>query len=425
MLRVCLYVLVCTLALACATATDRDRGWVDRRLTERGWSRRVALTDVLDENAVAALALAHSPSYRAELTRLDAAQADLAEASSLANPQITLLGPLGPISAMATLLLPLESLWQRPARSTAAARALEAVAEALVQSGLDLVRDARFAHVERGLAEDRLCARSALAHTTEELARLGGLRAEAGESDLGEAAALRAEAAIAQDAQTASASALVLARAQLRTVLGLSDSDPDFDIAFRRSHVELPSLPDLLALARSSRPDVRAAELTWRGALARTRWERTRILAVATQLEGHWTQPDTLASRMGARVELPMFQANPGGIGRAEAEARRAAASLIALRQRVLLELIQARTRAVQADTSLTIYRTQVLPQLEDARRVMSRNYELGEQPYNIVLDVIRRQGEARLREVELVADYRRAWAELERAVGARVGTSP
>jgi len=287
------------------------------------------------------------------------------------------------------------------------------------------VRDARLAHVERGLAEDRLRARSALARTTAELARLGELRAEAGEGDLGEAAALRAEAAIAQDAQTASASALAIAQAQLRTVLGLSDSDPDFDIAFQRNHVEPASLQDLLTMARSSRPDVRAAELTWRGALARTRWERTRILAVATQLEGHWTQPDTLASRMGARVELPIFQANPGGTGRAEAEVQRAAASLVALRQRVVLELMQARTRAVQADTSLATYRSRVLPQLEDARRVMSRNYEPGEQPYNVVLDVIRRQGEAHLREVELVADYRRALAELERAAGARLGASP
>lgn len=94
------------------------------------------------------------------------------------------------------------------------------------------------------------------------------------------------------------------------------------------------------------------------------------------------------------------------------------------VRQRVVLEIVQARTRADQAVGSLRLYHEQVLPALQEARRVAASNYELGEEPYMTVLDVLRRQGEARLREAEVMADWRRASAELERAVGARVGVA-
>jgi outer membrane protein, heavy metal efflux system len=420
--------LVAYLSAACGH-TDVDHAWLAQALTAReGLGSAQGARDVatlaklaLSEDDAVALALAQSPRYRADLTRLDSARADLDEARRPSNPQLTLLGAIGPVSAMATLLAPLESLWQLPLRSKVAARALESIAHSLLQSGLDLARDARLAHIARGLAEQRVSARAELAVLVTQLSELAGERVRVGEAASFEAAALHAEAALALDALQASESERTITRAELRTVLGLDARAPGFDLVFRRPLVKPPPLRALTKLALRSRPDVRAAELSVLAAGARLGWERSRVVAVAAQLEGHWTRPDVFASRMGARVELPIFGLNPGGIGRAHAEIARAAAAFSTLRQQVALEIMRAHTRAHQVEASLLRHRSEVLPALETARAAAVQSYELGEDTYAVVLDIMRRLGEARLREAELVADARRALAELERAVGARI----
>lgn len=419
------------LALGCV-GSDRDRDWVARALSERGMESAgdedpVALLEGgLDEREAVALALSNSPAYQAELARIDSARADLDEAGRIANPQITLVGALGPISAVATLLAPLESLWQLPQRTEAASRQLEAVAEALVQTGLDLARDARLAHVERVLAGDRIRLREELAATWAELARIAEVRSRLGEASPAEAAAVGAEAHVANDALETARTDAALSDARLRVVLGLEPDAPPADAVFVATPPSPPELGDLIAVARASRPDVRAAELAIQAAAARAGWERSRVVLLAAQVEGHWTQAGQPAMRLGGRIELPIFSANQGGIGRAEAELARAQALLVATRQRVVAEIVQARARVTQAQSSLETYRAEVVPALEEALRVATRTYELGEESYVVVLDVLRRMGDARLREAELVAETRRADAELERAVGARLeGSTP
>jgi cobalt-zinc-cadmium efflux system outer membrane protein len=376
----------------------------------------------LSEDEAVALALALSPSYRADLARVDSARADWEEARRPTNPQLTLLGAIGPVSAMATLLAPLDSLWQVPLRSEFSARVLASVAESLVQSGLDLARDVRFAHIARGLAEERVRIRTEVSLLVAQLNALSNERVRVGEAAAAEGASLRAEAALALEAREASESERMVTRVQLRTLLGLDARSPGFEIVFKRPVTLPPDLPALTKLARKARPDVRAAELAVLAAGARLGWERSRIFVLAAQIEGHWSRPDTLASRLGARVELPIFGLNPGGIGRANAEIARAAAAWTGVRQRVALETAQAHTRARQAHASLARYRSEILPALEQARSAAAQSYEVGEDTYVVVLDVMRRLAEARLREAELLADARRALAELERAVGARLG---
>lgn len=421
--------VACSVALVGCASSDRDRAWIARALEGRGVTAGgedalERLEDGADEDDVIALALAHSPTYRADLARIDAARADLDEAGRPVNPQLTLAGALGPISAFATLFAPIESLWQIPLRTEAAARALESVAESLVQSGLDLARDARLAHAERGLAEDRVRIRTELAALLAELARIADARVRLGDASPAESAVVLAEATAVRDLLQTNESELAIARARLRQVLGLEASVPDFAIAFTRAPGAPPELAALLALARGSRPDARAAEIAIRAAAGRAGWERSRVLALGLHVEGHWQEPSMPSLRIGGRIELPIFSQNQGGIGRADAEVLRADALLVATQQRIAFEIVSARTRAAQAQASLATYRETVLPALEEALRVATRAYEIGEETYLIVIDVLRRIGEARLREAELVAESRRADAELERAVGARIGAS-
>jgi cobalt-zinc-cadmium efflux system outer membrane protein len=430
-----LALVLCTLGSGCAHS-DRDRAWVVEALHSRNVgqvARAHASTrtgdplfeDGLSADEAVAIALAHNPTYQADLSRIDSARADLTEARRPVNPQLTLLDAVGPVSAMATLLAPLESLWQLPLRSKLAVRALESVAESLVQGGLDLARDVKLAHAACALAEQRLVIRRALSAIWRQLGQLSQQRVDLGEAAVSEALSVAAEAALADDLSAAAQNDRTLARAALRTLLGFDRAAPTFAIESSPSSAELPPLSTLATTARMARPDVRAAELSLLAAGARLGWERARVLAVAAQVEGHWTRPDTFASRLGARIELPIFGANPGGRGRAQAELQRASAALTALRQRVLLDLTQAYVSAAQGRASLARERTSVLPALESARALATQSYELGEESYVVVLDLMRRSSEARLREAELVAAVRRSDAELERAVGARLGETP
>lgn len=426
------WLVVLWLGAACSCAgSDRDRAWVMRDLHRRldgrsaqlrKLSLQARMSDGIDEDDVVAIALEHNPTYQIDLARIEAARADLDEASRPENPQLTLVGPFGPISGFATLLAPLQSLWQLPYRSAMAARTLEATAASLVQSGLDVARDARLAHITRGLAEDRVRIRGELLAVWSQLEQLGWQRVELGEAPPAERAALQAEAALALDARALSESELEIAEAELRAALGLEHSVEHFSLTFARAAVVPPPLPELLELARQARPDVCAAKLALAAAGERAGWERSRVVALAAQVEGHRTNPDTFAARLGGRVDLPLFGANPGGIGRAEAEIARATAAIAATRQRVVLELVRARTGSLQAQASLLRYRSAVLPALSTALSSAQQSYELGEESYVVVLDIMRRNAEARLREAELIAQTRRAGAELERAIGARLG---
>lgn len=432
-------VLQATLAVAtsalvftgCADSS-RDRAWIADELARRGASSAGDESDTerrlasgLDEDDVVAIALANSPAYRIELARLDSARADLSEARRPANPQLTVMGAFGPVNAIATLLAPLESLWQIPRRSAAAAREVDAVAQSLVQVGLDLARDARIAHVELGLAEDRLRIRTELGAIGIELRRIADARLREGETLPSEAAIVAADARVADDAIGASTTERLVAMERLRALLGLERDAGPIAIRFGRVSFDPPEYDALIAIARSSRPDVLAAESSLDAAMARAGWERSRIVSVAAQVEAQWSRPDVRAARVGGRVELPIFGANPGGRGRAAAEVERAHARIVLVRQRVVLDVIEARARLVQARTSLDAYRSDVLVSLDEARRVVVMNYELGDETYLVVLDALRRIGDARLREAELVAAERRAAADLERAIGARIeGTS-
>ena len=49
---------------------------------------------------------------------------------------LSVMGPIGPVTAVATLLVPLESLWQLPRRTQAAARAADVAGEAVLMRAL-------------------------------------------------------------------------------------------------------------------------------------------------------------------------------------------------------------------------------------------------------------------------------------------------
>lgn len=430
-MRCSVFVLFFLLA-GCATSF-RDRAWVSRELhTRTGAGMRdgavevlppdVTLQDGLDEDEVVSIALWRNPAFRAELTRIDAARATLDEASRPANPQLSAMGPLGPISAVATLLVPLESLWQMPSRTEAAAREADATGEAVLMRALDIVRDARLLHVELRLAADRAALRQELLDFALEVARIASARAQAGEVSPMEERVLSTDAQLSADARDLALTEVTLARARLVAHLALDDDASTLVATFERDIPAPPNVAELIAIARTTRPDARAAELAITAAAARGNWERTRAVSIGALIEGHWTQNGP-ALRLGGRADLPIFNANQGAIGRADADAERFTAVHEVVARTTVLEVTTAHARLLQATRSRQRFESDVLPALDEALAIATRTFESGDDTYLIVLDVLRRTGEARLRHAELVAEQRRAMSELERAIGARLGT--
>ena len=432
MLRRAAIVVICAAIGGCATSF-RDRAWLDQQLLERigantcgrshrGLPAEVSIEDGIDEAEVVSIALCRNPALRAELTRIDAALATLDEAKRPANPQLSMLGPIGPVTAVATLLVPLESLWQMPSRTEAAAREADVSGQAVLMRALDLVRDARLLHVELGLALDRAEVRAELARVAEEVARIASVRGSVGDISPLDGQVLSADAQTSTDAADVAETEATMARARLVASLAINDSlGSALKPAFSTDVVTPPSLGELIEFARVARPDARGAEIAISAAASRDGSERSRIVHPSAQAEAYWHQPAGPALRLGGRAELPIFNQNQGGRGRAEAEVERATAQHEFVARTVIMEVTLAHARFEQATRSRHRFETEVIPPLDAALATARRSFETGDQPYLVVLDVVRRMGEARLRRAELIAEQRRALCELERSIGARL----
>jgi cobalt-zinc-cadmium efflux system outer membrane protein len=80
----------------------------------------------------------------------------------------------------------------------------------------------------------------------------------------------------------------------------------------------------------------------------------------------------------------------------------------------------EALTQYQKAMESLQQYRTRILPQVAEGVRLAETGYKSGDQSYLFVLEATRRLLDARLREIELVHELRRASAQLDRSIGRK-----
>lgn len=381
----------------------------------------VTIADGVSEDEAVALALWNHPRFRVELARLSNARANLADARRPSNPTLRFLFPAGPQQLAALLTWPLENLVSMRRRIDIASTDLDAAAESVVQTALDITRDARLAHVEWLLAGDRLRVRRQLAAQADAIAVIAEARGKAGDVALREGDAARADALVAADEAARAEQDVAIAQRRLLVLMGYGEHA----LALRPTAGQVPTddptqRGDLTRVAIASRPDLRAAQLAIESAGARIGLEKLAVLRFAGvgNLQG-------ASITGGVQAELPIANQNQGGIGRARAELEAASWRYRDLRLRIVGEVEDARIRLARALGSLTIYRETIVAARQRDIDVVTAAYELGEQDYAGVLIATQRLEEARLREVELVADLRRARAELERALGRRLATTP
>lgn len=382
----------------------------------------VSLEDGLSEDEAVAVALWNNPAFEETLSEIGLSRADLIEAGLLPNPVFSIFFPIGPKQLEFTLKFPLEVLFFRGKRVALAEKNAERVAEGLVQNGLDLVRQVKLEYAGLVLAgELERLSREALGLRTR-IAELAQARVRAGDSSELEAAAARIDALRAGEEARRLQHEVTLAEARLRAVLGLGLESGS--LSLEPSPLVPPperSAADLLEEALAARPDLRAAELRMEAAGKRAGLERWEFLALTVMLDANQDSREGTDLGPGLEFPIPLFNRNQGGIARAEAEIERAARRYAAVRERIALEVREAHTRLVQAREDLEIWRTRILPPLEEAVRQAESAYQGGDVSLLLVLETTRQLFDARRSEAEAAAGLRRALSELERSVGRRL----
>jgi len=289
---------------------------------------------------------------------------------------------------------------------------------------LDLVRDVRLAHAESMVAARRVILRREVEQLWSTVASLTEARQKAGDASAVEVRAAHAEALTAADLTTRASADDRLAQQRLRRLVGLAQSGLGDRLAIAQTPVD-PALPPpvetLVKNAFAARPDVRGAEMAIEAAGSRLGWERSKVLQVFARLDVKPVGTRGGAPSLvvpGATVDIPIFNWNPGGRGRAEAEMTQAAFRYVAVRDDVATEVRVAHEQLGQALGSLGPWREKVLPLLEANVTSLMKAYESGSETYLLVLESTRRSQDAKLRALDLEADVLRARVALARAVG-------
>ena len=112
--------------------------------------------DGLSRDEAVAIALWNNAAFQVSVSQLGFARADLVDAGHDRPIRCSrCCSRSGPSSSKRRCGWPAEVLWERPRRVAAARLSLDAAAQGLVQSGLDLALSVRVAYADLALAIDR------------------------------------------------------------------------------------------------------------------------------------------------------------------------------------------------------------------------------------------------------------------------------
>jgi cobalt-zinc-cadmium efflux system outer membrane protein len=379
------------------------------------------LADGVAEEEAVLIALWNNALFHEQLTQIGIARGDLIQAGLLPNPELVFLFPATDKPYRYAIDFPLEALWLRPIRVAAAERESVRVCAQLTQLGINLIRDVRQAYADLLLARGNLAVAEEAVRIRSEISRLAAARLEAGDVSVQEAAITRIDAHIARQDVARLGYSVSIAEERLRNLLGLGlDRTPlvPVEVPPPRMVVEIPMLVNE---AIGTRPDMLAAEENVAAANERLRlvqrdWFRFFGILDATSgtNTGHEFSP-------GLRLTLPIFHWNGGTIARAEAVLEQALRQRQTIHDQIIMEVHQSHARYVQAASELAIVEHQVRAEVEASIRRTESAYREGNTSYLLVLESTRQLLDNRLRQAQLTAELRRAWADLERSVGRRL----
>jgi len=130
---------------------------------------------------------------------------------------------------------------------------------------------------------------------------------------------------------------------------------------------------------RTAFADLRAAELRIEAAGRRIGWEKSRVYNFIAIIDGKDKGEDPLTIGPGFQVDVPIVNQNNGRIARAKAEIEQAARQYEAVRQSIVLQVREAYTQYIAAHREDDLWRSSVVPSLENAADLAQRSFDAGD----------------------------------------------
>jgi len=411
-------------SIACVSPPD-GAARVEASLAERvdvaATASAPPLGELQDENALVALALRNNAGFRASLAELGIAEAEWLRAGGLPPVSFSMLFPLGSKQLEYAAKFPVDVIWLRPRRVAAAKRDWEATAERVVQHGLDVVRAVRVACAERAAAGERFAvskrgAELAFAEFTEKRFRAGAVAENA-------VAAARVRAAAVSDRAEQEQARMRAAEARLAELTGAARAAPEGCRPRLDAPSQLPSPDALVEQALAARPDLRAAELTLEAAAQRAGLARREIFQLIAVFDANGSGANFEA---GPGIELPIPLDGARAARRAaDAKLEQAGAGYQAALAAAAREVREAHASASAAASSLNAWQSERMPQLAAWKRRAAAAFETGGIDRGALLEAEIAHDSGTLAATDARFAWRRAHAELERAVGGQIGGAP
>ncbi|MFA7369087.1 MAG: TolC family protein, partial [Kiritimatiellales bacterium] len=129
------------------------------------------------------------------------------------------------------------------------------------------------------------------------------------------------------------------------------------------------------------------------------------------------------AGIVGLSIPLPLFDRNAGGIFAAKHQALRAEYEQRAISLGVKTDLAEAYNRLETARAEALTIKSELLPGAQQAFDTAQIGYRAGKYGYLEVLDTQRTLSEAKIGYLEVLADYHKAAADVERLTGTQLNT--
>lgn len=386
----------------------------------------VLLDDGISADEAVAVALWNNSAFNATLTQLGMARGDLVQAGLLRNPQFQILLPGGTKQLEWALFLPIDAFLLRETRLDISEQEVCRMAEQLVQNGLDVVRDTRIAHTDLIFAADQAALANEAVEIRKRIADLTKKQLDAGDISELEATTARIDFLRAQADAAGLKHVVAQAEARLKQLMSIGTWQISLtpiadDQDCNTCHLALQAL---IEEAKTCRPDLRAASFALEAAKKRadiSRWQWLRFDMVADANSGGAGNSNF---GPGFRFDIPIFDRNQGGIMTADWSVNQAIQNYNAVHDQVVMEVQTAYYQSLQAADSLAILRSDVLTSLQEAVALAQKAYVDGGADYFLVLQTTSQFLDSRAQELQLVADLRRAKANLERGVGRNLSQS-
>jgi len=400
--------------------TPSEAEELDRVLDER-------LAAPLTLDAAVQIALFNNPTLQATFEQVGVSQADLAQASRLANPELSgfvrFPGEGSGENIEVSLLFDVFDLFMQPLREKVAAAELERTKLRVAHEVLTLAADVKEAYYTLAARQQLVARLGLIRELTAAAADFAARQHEAGTiNDL----ELESRTVIDRESRVDVALAQAEVRAdreRLNRLLGLWGPRTAW-----RLDAELPAIPaaempldGLERHAVAQRQDLRSArwgvDLVGR-ALALRR--RTRFFPIGIHA-GINTEKEITGERVTGpelALQLPIFDTGKASIVRLEAEHRRAQRQLEALAVDARSEVREQRDRMLTARDLALYYERELLPQRARILDLTLRQYNaMFKGAYDLLLA---KQSEVEAEKARLAAwrDYWIARARLEKALG-------